>query len=187
MNNSNPLIPQGSLLEQKNKRRARVKVAVFSILAFHVVLISPLLIQGCKREQPAAQQDASAPSTNDVAMDTNAVTQLPPVPQPGTNTVQVPPIAEQANAPAPAAAAASATEYVVTKGDSFYSISKKLGVPMKAIEDANPGVVPTKLKLGQKLQIPAAAVPVSNASLSGGAVSPAMASDAGEVYTVKSG
>ena len=32
MNNLSPLIPQGSLLEQKNKGRARVKIAVFFVL-----------------------------------------------------------------------------------------------------------------------------------------------------------
>ena len=46
MNNPNPFIPQGSLLEQKNKKRARVKVAVFSIFAVNILVISPLLIRG---------------------------------------------------------------------------------------------------------------------------------------------
>jgi len=78
------------------------------------------------------------------------------------------------------------TEYVVVKGDSFAKIAKKNGVSVKAIQAANPRVEPTKLKVGQKLSIPASA---------GGAAAPAMAggqaatasSMGGEAYTVKSG
>ena len=47
------------------------------------------------------------------------------------------------------------TEYVVVKGDSLWKIAKKNGVTLKALEAANPGVDPTKLKVGQKLSIPA--------------------------------
>ena len=41
----------------------------------------------------------------------------------------------------------------MSKGDFLASIAKKNGVSLKALEAANPGVVPTKLKIGQKLQI----------------------------------
>ncbi len=65
MNNSNPLIPKGSLLEQKNKGRARVKVAVFCVLSLHLLVLSALLIQGCK--------DKSADQTSDNTAATNTV------------------------------------------------------------------------------------------------------------------
>lgn len=56
---------------------------------------------------------------------------------------------------------------------------------MKAIEAANPGVDSTKLKLGQKINIPAAAPkPVKTNGTKGDA---AAATDAGGTYTVKSG
>ena len=70
------------------------------------------------------------------------------------------------------------TEHVVAKGDSFYSIGRKYGVGMNAVGKANPNVVSTRLRIGQKLIIPAAtprptvAMPVP---------------DAPNVYTVKSG
>ena len=54
MNNSNPFIPQGSLLEQKNKKRARVKVAVFSIFAFNLLVVTPLLYLWQSRVQRLA-------------------------------------------------------------------------------------------------------------------------------------
>ena len=49
MNNQNPLIPQGSVLEQKNKGRARVKIAVFFVLAItkgELTILYPLVSLG---------------------------------------------------------------------------------------------------------------------------------------------
>ena len=146
MNNPNPFVPQGSLLEQKDKTRSRVKVAVFCVVAINVLGLTALLMQGCKREQEA---DNTQPPVDTNAMppvDTNAPAAM------DTNAPPAPPPPMVAPAPAPEAAA---TEYVVVKGDSFSKIAKKFGVKVKAIEAANPGVEPTKLKVGQKLSIPA--------------------------------
>jgi LysM repeat protein len=49
MNNPNPLIPQGSLLEQQAKGKPHLRIALF-IVAVHVVFLGLLLMQGCKRE-----------------------------------------------------------------------------------------------------------------------------------------
>ena len=46
MNNPNPFIPQGSLVEQMNKKRARVKMAVLAIFSGTIVLIAPVLLVG---------------------------------------------------------------------------------------------------------------------------------------------
>jgi LysM repeat protein len=43
----------------------------------------------------------------------------------------------------------------VIKGDTFATIAKKSNVSVKAIVEANPGVDPKRLKIGQKLHIPA--------------------------------
>ena len=160
------------MLEQKNKTRARVRLAVFFVLSIHVIGLMSLLMQGCRKptepEQPPTDTNATAPpsmeATNPPAVDTN----LPPA------------------AMAPPAAAPGAQEYVVAKGDTFSSIAKKTGVTVKAIEEANPEVQPTKLKIGQKLQIPAPASPGATA-----APSAAATMDAGtggeQTYSVKSG
>src|SRR5258707_12173837 len=50
MNEQSPLVPQGSLMEQKNKGRARVKIAVFFVLAVHGIGLLALLMQGCRQE-----------------------------------------------------------------------------------------------------------------------------------------
>jgi LysM repeat protein len=176
MNNSNPLIPQGSNLEQKIKGRSRVKLAVFIVLAVHVLFLGPLLMQGCKREQtpaPAAETNNLPPVeslTNELPQLTNGATQPPVTINPPITGIAAPP-------------AAAATEYTVIKGDSFYSLGRKFGVSIKAIADANPGVDSTKLKIGQKLMIPppaAAAIPAS----ANGVILP---TTAGEAYAVKSG
>ena len=177
MNNPNPLIPQGSLLEQKNRNRARVRVAFLFIASVHIVgLMALLTMQGCKREQPptepAPDSGSTAPAfepTNPPAADTNPsgtnpAAYVPPTPEP------VPPT------PAPVA---TGSEYTIVKGDSFYSIGKHFGVSIKAIQEANPGVDSIKLKIGQKIMVPAAATTTT------GAAAPAETGE--QVYTVKSG
>jgi LysM repeat protein len=177
MNNPNPFIPQGSLLEQKNRKRTRFQVAVFTIFAVNILVITPMLIQGCKRETPP---DTSTTATTPV--DTGA---LPPAPAPDTNntaTALPPPPTNPVVAPPPQQAVpppVTATEYVIVKGDTLDSIHKKFSVSVKAIEEANPGVVPTKLHPGQKLQIPAATAST--------ATSATVAPDGSEIYVVKAG
>ncbi len=73
--------------------------------------------------------------------------------------------AQKAKAAAPAAgkggAAAAATgvlnsdgTYTVGSGDTFAKIARKFNVKMDAIEAENPGLDPTKLRVGQKIRIP---------------------------------
>src|SRR5882757_6402704 len=113
MKNSNPFVPQGSILELQTKRRSRLKLAVFCVLTVSVTGLSVMLIQGCKREQPV-ETDLTTPTidtnvmpnleTNTTVIDTNPPVMPPPV-------VETPPVVIP---PAPAAA-----EYVVVKGDTL--------------------------------------------------------------------
>jgi LysM repeat protein len=85
----------------------------------------------------------------------------------------------------PAAPVGEAKVHVVAKGDSFSSMAKKYGVGTKGIEAANPGVDSSKLKIGQKVNIPA---PAPKAAKADGAKSGATgSSDSNGTYTVKSG
>jgi N-acetylmuramoyl-L-alanine amidase len=70
-------------------------------------------------------------------------------------------------------------EYIVQKGDTYYSIGKKFGVSMKAITDANPGVDPKRLQVGKTIVIPPPA-PVAPTT-----VTPTISGEV--VYTVVSG
>jgi LysM repeat protein len=178
MNNPNPFVPQGSLLEQKNKTRSRVKVAVFCVVAINVLGLTALLMQGCKREQEA---DNNPPPVVDTNLPPVVDTNLPPAVE--TNPPPTPP--PVATPAPPAVPENAATEYVVVQGDSFSKIAKKFGVTVKAVEAANPGVEPTKLKVGQKLSIPAATGNTATPAPAG--MAPAGASGGEETYTVKSG
>ncbi len=180
MNNPNPFVPQGSLLEQ-NKRRSRMKLAVFCVLAVGVCGLTAMLIQGCKRENPETetppQPDTNVVSTTDTnllpAQTSNSMAYVPPIPTSSVPIVVPPPVPEP-----------TTTEYTVVEGDTLGKIAKKNGVKLKALEDANPGVVPTKLKVGQKLVIPAPAGGISATTTTDVT---SLAETGGEIYTVKSG
>jgi LysM repeat protein len=185
MNNPSPLVPQGSLLEQKNKSRARVRIAVFVVLAIHGIGLLALLMQGCKKEPEAG---ALNEQTNNPAMTFVEPTNAPPVATNdlGTPTNAASPTVDTHPQP-PAQPVTGVTEYTVASGDNFSTLAKKFHVPVKAIMDANPGVEPTKLKVGQKLTIPAPVAPSPQGGTSSVA-SPANETAAGEqVYSVKSG
>ena len=185
MNNPNPFVPKGSLLEQQSARRSRLKLAVFCVLTVSVTGLVAMLIAGCHHEKPQDELNPPSLDTNAPTMDTN----LPPMsvsnppvmvpPAPTNPPVILPPVAPIE----PLAPAVGGSEYVVAKGDSLAKIAKKNGVTLKALQAANPGVVPTKLKVGQKLAIPA-----GGKSADVAAPSVAAGGDTGGAsYTVKSG
>jgi LysM repeat protein len=201
MNNPNPFVPKGSLLDQQSKRQSRMKLAVFCVLAVSVTGLMAMLIQGCKREQPPTDTTADntqSPDTNNLpTVDTNLPSMEAsnaPVPMPSNQPPSMatlpPPIQPPMTTPAPepmTAPESTGAEYVVIKGDTLAKIAKKNGVSVRALEAANPSVQPTKLKVGQKLTLPAGGSAVSSASA---AAAPGMATDTGSgetVYTVKSG
>lgn len=187
MNNDNPLIPQGSLMEQKSKNKPHLRIA-FVIAAVHVVLLGGFLIAGCKRDEtgpPPAQTNEAALPPLDTLYGSNAAANLSSndsfaAPILGSNAMPAPvltPVAPPPTAP-------TAQEYVVARADSFYSIGKKFGVSANAIAKANPGVDSTRLKIGQKLQIPASASTSTSSPLG---VETPFAAPAAETHTVKSG
>jgi len=177
MNNPNPFVPQGSLLEEQSKRRSRMKIGVFCVITVSVTGLMAMLIQGCKRETETADntENSTPPvDTNNFAADTNT----PPVEASNPPVVATPVVAP---VPEPAT-----TEYVVVKGDTLGKIAKKNGVTLKALEAANPGVVATKLKVGQKISIPGASGNEPTSSAASVSTSGDMSASE-EIYSVKSG
>lgn len=79
------------------------------------------------------------------------------VPTTGSRTVTpLPPSnAKQTYASAAVTPAASSHTYTIRSGDTFYSVAKHYGVSQSALQAANPGLDPRRLKLGQTLQVPA--------------------------------
>jgi LysM repeat protein len=192
MNTPNPLVPQGSQLEQKSNARSRVKLAVFFVLTIHVVGLMALLVQGCR---PDTQDTPDQPVPDIVVPTFDPVL----VPEVETNDILLPPVqelppdSEAWGAPVapgvapvapgvvgdPGMPAPILQEYIVQKGDTYYSIGKKFGVTMQAITDANPGVDPKRLQVGKTIVVPPA---------SSSAPKPVTSTASGEkVYTVVSG
>ena len=120
--------------------------------------------------QPQGETDVTA----------SAIQPVFPIPEP-------PPVVTTTNAaaaPTESKAAPAATEYLVVQNDSFYSIAKKFpGVSVADIKAANPDVDPTRMKVGQKLVIPA---PKETPAKTGETAKAAEA-DSGNTYTVVAG
>jgi LysM repeat protein len=186
MKNPNPFVPQGSLLEQE-KRRSRMKLAVFLALAVGVCGLTAMLIQGCTRENTEADNTPATDQTNTLAMDQ---TNTPPMDNSSNAMSYVPPIPTNPPVVVPTPVEPTESEYVIVKGDTLGKVAKAHGISLKTLEAANPNVQPTRLKVGDKIMIPAGI----SAGTSGAtpAVTPAAtATDmtgAGEqTYKVKSG
>ncbi len=163
MNNTNPLIPQGSLLEQKARSRPHLRIAI-AIVAVHLVFLGGLLIQGCGKEDNIAK---TSQSTNESPLPPFADSNLYStsiVAQPAHELAHTsPPVVTSLPTPSPGhlpasdqAVSGETREYVVISGDNFTTIGKKFGVSSAAMAKANPGVDSTRLKVGQKLVIPPA-------------------------------
>jgi len=192
MNNKSTLDPLGSLMEQKNKGRTRVKIAIFFVLAIHGVGLLALLVQGCHKDDTGPKSTTEAANANNTAnqMDSNAQVAPPETnTQPaGTTTtapmpLQQPQTAETGTVPS----SIGGTEYTIAKGDTFSSIASHYHVTVSAIKEANPGVDPTKLQIGKKLHIPPQPIP-GTASPAGTETAAKETTANGEkIYTVKSG
>lgn len=196
MNEPSPLVPQGSF-ESQARRKSHVRIAVFSILAIHVVVLGGLLILGCKREDKGVDTSLTPPpTTNDLTTPPPfgsdiVTTGVPPVLNELSNAVTstltgappvippVPPI-PPVTPPPTSTTDGAATEHKIKQGESFSSLAKDFGVTVKAIQAANPGVDSSKLKIGQTVKIPAktATAPTTGA---------APAADTADTHTVKSG
>jgi len=201
MNTPSPLIPQGALPTTRN--RSHIRIAVFTILAVHLVLLFALLMAGCKKTSEQAKNDVPAdtgapvpppfdPNVPPAGSNPPSVTPTSTVPPVITSTsatsspVAPPPIDNKpARVETPPSSLAEGTEHTIMKGDSFYTLAKKYNVTQRAIANANQGVDPSRLKIGQKIKIPAAG-PTTAATPAGNSATPA-GGGGGNLYTVKSG
>jgi len=223
MSTPNPSNPQGSLLEQKAKRKTNLPIIVAIFVTAHLIGAAGILMVGCKPEPKPEVRKAPEPVLPPITVPPDvappvspapgtppggaaAPGTLPPIggaPTPGppgmaalpTNppvpvvtpppVVPVAPITPPPVTPPTEVPAGEAKTHVVAKGDSFSTMAKKYNVGVKAIEAANPGVDSTKLKIAQKINIPAAAPKTPKSASTPGAAPATPDSDG--TYTVKSG
>lgn len=189
MNTPNPLIPQGTFPD--NRGRSHIRIAIFTILAVHIVLLGALLMAGCKKTsedtgEGKALTNAYAPIS--LPPDTNPPIVIPTNPPPVVVVAPSnPPVVMPVTPPPPEVTTLTTTEHVVVKGDSFYTIGKKYGVTMKAVGEANAGVDSSRLKIGQKLKIPAPSAAAAPGGLHVASTGNGISAGTAKTYTVKSG
>jgi LysM repeat protein len=169
MSSPSPLIPQGSLLEQQAKSKSTFHVAAL-IVGLHVFLLGGLLILGCKKEEPKPLDQLPITDTLSqpppILTETNLLDGTLPLAdslaQPATNPV--PPVTYEAPVPPPFHPAqplvneretGATVEYVVKKGDLAGRIANRNKLSLKQLQEANSGVDLAKLKVGQKINLPA--------------------------------
>ena len=212
MNTPSPLVPQGAT---PPRGKSSLYFKVLMILTVHVVVIGGMLLQGCKDNKDLAKQDSVISATNDPMATTSAATSATvpntaPVDMPSTINPNISnayagavtsaapvtaaltmagmvPSAKSTDLAMPAAPG-EVKEYVVVSGDTLAVIAKKNGISVKALQEANPGVIPRKMQIGKKLQIPAgtATLAATSSSTTSATTSDATASD-GSLYVVKAG
>jgi LysM repeat protein len=207
MNTPNPLVPQGSLHQHQAQGKSTIRIAVFTIITIHAVFFTGLLLQsGCRPEDDKTASNAAgakSATNNEIAkldpgyysnsrelpsvatnlpaatnVPANDLAQTTPPASPLAPTSVLPPMAEP---PAPA------KEYAIAKGDTLGKIAKANGVTVAALNKANPGLDPSRLRIGQKIQIPAP-TPVSPGPAGGiGFTEPGTLEAGSSLYVVKAG
>lgn len=205
-NTPNPLVPKGSLQEY-SKGKSNVRIAFFTIAGIHVLFIAVFLIAGCRRDKgpgdTSLQDTNAAPPFAPLTNDTLGLGTVPPSGPPPTQleapttNVAIIPDTNQPIVPEPvvpyttqieqAAPPARQNEYSVAKGDTLGAIARKNGISLQSLLDANPGVTPTKLKVGQKLSVPASANTNTRNGGANGAGATSNSMEGSSTYTVKSG
>lgn len=215
MNSPSPINPL-SPVAASNKGKSNVRIFVVTIVVLHGVFLGGLLLQGCKK--PDNSLAAGGPTnsfTNDLAPlgatnqspfgadtnfagigSTNPAQPLTGATQPAGGVAPLQPATEplqplQPTQPATTTGAGTTgtTEYVVKAGDTPAKIAKAHGVNVNALMAANPGLDARKLKVNQKLQLPASA---SSSTTGGAATSPAVGAiepktDTTKPYVIKTG
>ena len=168
------------------KVRRRVRTVVFTVVALNVAALVALLAQGCRQEQSTSSQEllatnsaSSGQATIGAATNSSAVS---------TNSAVVASNAVVVRAPetsAPVAPPIHTTQYTIAKGDTFSALAKRFHVSVKAIVEANPGVNPSRLQIGQKIQIltPPTTIPDADTM----SAIPVEGPNGGDRYTVKAG
>jgi LysM repeat protein len=123
------------LLQQIDQLTQRLAIA-----GNQIQLLNQRLALATNRPPPVAADRPIAPLTNQIAR-----------PSPGLTNRTVRPSVFNAQVPTPT----PAKTHLVKGGETMVSIARKNGVSLHALEKANPGIEPRRLKAGQVLKVPA--------------------------------
>ncbi len=112
-----------------------------------LALVGAILVAGCG----SSASPTPAPTLTAAPTDILAPSDAPPSASPA----ETPSASSSPDVtPAPTKKPAGTKSYKVKKNDTFYSIAKKYGITVEALQAANPKVKATALKIGTVLSIP---------------------------------
>jgi LysM repeat protein len=196
MNPPSPLVPQGSF-ERHSKGKSTVRIAIFTIVSIHAVFFAGLLMQGCRRDEgktplkiaePLPDQNTLPPIDTNSYPFTPEVTQVPtPVP---ITPSPAPTATEFTPAPLvipPVEPPAETKSHTIVKGDTLTKLAAAYGTTVGAISQANPDLNPSKLRPGQKVQIPPSPAPPVPALGWEPVAASSTVTDGNSIHTVKRG
>ena len=205
MKGINPIVPPGSSFDGPRRGRTNMRMAVVAVVAVHIVLFAFILGSPVACKQETKGENVESEMAQIVPSKTSTLPEpdlLPsPVPSLPSGTAEnesqplLPPLETSPLPPAPEtllpveaiasseplAEAENTTEYLIASGDNFWTIGRKFGVSAQAIERANPTIVPTRLQIGQKINIPTSVSITTSTSNTETVV------NSDTLYTVKSG
>ena len=177
MNSSKQLKSSNS---ESDATRSRVKVAIFTVLSLHAAVLLVLLMQGCRQEPAMSKEDPgntnlppTAQFTNQTAVETTNAAVAP------SNSPPESAVSNSAPSPPPVSA-----EYTIASGDTFSKLAKSFHTTVIAFSEANPGVEPTRLQIGQKIHLPQR---VDMTTTNAAWTNLAETTNGKDIYTVKSG
>src|SRR5947208_1258049 len=136
----------GAALDDLSEPNMKLSRALLIVLLLHVVAVAGIIAFNAIKTRQSAFP--SAPSTNSVAA---ATSEIKPPPTAAVNS-SAPAKTSQKSQPK---VSDSGKSYVVTKGDNPVTIAKKFKVPYDDLVALNHIDDPRKLKIGQRLLIPA--------------------------------
>lgn len=162
MNATNPFqLPAWSAINREQRRRARFKRTVISIIAAIALLLIGLLIEGCRSEREALatpmtppEQVQALPATpqTTIASAANQKSAVSPQSEPAAPSPTALPVTKMNTVPD---ASQAGTVYVVKSGDTLTRIARTYRTSIQAIEAAN-GLTGDRIVVGAKLKIPEA-------------------------------
>lgn len=164
----------------------KLSVILGLILAVHVAVAVVVTTPGCVSANPRGTDEPStAVIPPDIPVMPPTVETQPVIAEP----IALPPIVEPVDIPQKPAVD---NVYVIQKGDSLSKIAARHGVKTAELQELNNIADPNKIRVGQKLILPAHAKPSESKPVAGSdkpaaSSKPATTASAGGTYVVKSG
>lgn len=137
-------------MDGREKIQKELEIVVKLIVA--LIAVVGLSVVGCQKKTEQAAPSASG-SVMDVSPSDGSYTPAPSYTP--TTTTPTPAVSDAPSVTA--TPTSSANQYTIKKGDTLYSIARSHygdGKQWKKIVDANPGLDPAKLKVGQTIELP---------------------------------